>query len=117
MKSGSKKIDLDSIVTTSRIKRLKKCVETIGYYGHFSEGQDGFQALLELKQFVDELEGDVSPYGYCPHCGERSVSRERRVNGNDTCEKGHVYPSRASRCQPSKSRASAAPTAASETSE
>lgn len=33
-------------------------------------------------------------YGYCPHCGAPGKSRERRLNGNDTCEAGHVYPTR-----------------------
>lgn len=33
-------------------------------------------------------------YGYCPACGARGKQRERRINGNDTCERGHVYPSR-----------------------
>jgi len=37
-----------------------------------------------------------SPYGYCPHCHKPGVSRERRINGNDTCESGHVYPSQTS---------------------
>jgi len=32
-------------------------------------------------------------YGYCPTCGARGVQRERRLNGNDTCEQGHIYPS------------------------
>lgn len=31
--------------------------------------------------------------GYCPECGAPGVQRERRPDGNDTCEKGHVYPS------------------------
>ena len=35
-----------------------------------------------------------SLYGYCPICGEEGRSRERRPNGNDTCVKGHVYPSK-----------------------
>ncbi len=34
------------------------------------------------------------PYGFCPNCGEMGQSRERRPNGNDTCIKGCVYPSR-----------------------
>ena len=34
------------------------------------------------------------PYGYCPICGAIGVLRERRLNGNDTCENGHVYASR-----------------------
>lgn len=88
---------VDSIVTPSRIRRLRKCVETIACYGKFSDGQDGFQALLEMRQFIDELEGKLSPYGYCPHCSKPGVARERRADGNDTCESGHVYPSRSSR--------------------
>lgn len=35
----------------------------------------------------------MSGYGYCPHCGAEVASRERRLNGNDTCAAGHVYPS------------------------
>lgn len=38
----------------------------------------------------------VIDYGRCPHCGGNVVTRERRINGNDTCEDGHVYPSRSS---------------------
>ena len=33
-------------------------------------------------------------YGYCPKCGAKGKSRERRPNGNDHCEKGCVYPSK-----------------------
>lgn len=33
-------------------------------------------------------------YGYCPTCGAKGISRERRVDGNDICENGHTYPSR-----------------------
>lgn len=32
-----------------------------------------------------------SPYGYCPKCGAPGRFRERRPNGNDTCETGHTY--------------------------
>jgi len=35
-------------------------------------------------------------YGKCPICGSKGIMRERRINGNDRCEKGHVYPSRSS---------------------
>ena len=34
-----------------------------------------------------------APYGLCPHCGASGISRERRINGNDKCPNGHVYPS------------------------
>ena len=33
-------------------------------------------------------------YGYCPICGAPGYNRERRLNGNDMCEKGHKYPSK-----------------------
>lgn len=32
-------------------------------------------------------------YGTCPQCGADVISRERRLNGNDTCSAGHVFPS------------------------
>ncbi len=32
-------------------------------------------------------------YGFCPTCGAPGRTRERRPNGNDTCENGHSYPS------------------------
>ena len=35
-----------------------------------------------------------SNYGFCPTCGHPGVKRERRPDGDDTCEHGHVYPSR-----------------------
>tara|TARA_B100000745_G_scaffold82648_1_gene51585 strand:- start:14435 stop:15202 length:768 start_codon:yes stop_codon:yes gene_type:complete len=38
----------------------------------------------------------MSAYGFCPHCGLPGHTRERRINGNDTCEGGHIYPSRSS---------------------
>lgn len=33
-------------------------------------------------------------YGYCPKCNGKVISRERRMNGNDRCENGHVFPSK-----------------------
>ena len=32
-------------------------------------------------------------YGRCPICMGPGISRERRPNGNDTCHRGHNYPS------------------------
>lgn len=89
--------NLNVSLSPEGIRRIAKCVEIVDGYGHFREGQDGFQAMLEIRQFVDELEGKLSPYGYCPHCGKAGVFREARPNGNDTCEEGHVYPSRVAR--------------------
>ena len=39
------------------------------------------------------MELEESVYGYCPLCGARGITRERRPNGNDACENGHTYPS------------------------
>ncbi len=36
----------------------------------------------------------VAPYGFCPICGAKGVSRERRPDGNDRCSNGHTYPAR-----------------------
>lgn len=32
-------------------------------------------------------------YGHCPECGAIGIIRERRPDGNDTCARGHQYPS------------------------
>jgi len=29
----------------------------------------------------------------CPICGGEGISREKRMNGNDSCANGHSYPS------------------------
>jgi len=31
---------------------------------------------------------------HCPKCGAKESCRERRINGNATCENGHKYPSK-----------------------
>lgn len=53
--------------------------------------------LRQLKGYPPVIfyEGRA-PMGYCPHCKTPVVAREKRVDGNDTCEKGHFYPSSAS---------------------
>jgi len=38
--------------------------------------------------------------GFCPLCGAPGKLRERRLNGNDTCENGHVYASRDALTEP-----------------
>lgn len=88
---------LKEIATPQRIRDLARAVHTIECYGKFTQGQDGFAALLILKSFVNDLQGELSPYGYCPHCLGKGISRERRPNGNDQCENGHVYPSSVAR--------------------
>ena len=84
-------------VPVSTVKRLSTLVTIIQGYGHFYPGQDGFAALAEMKTIADGFTESLSKLGYCPHCGAAGVQRERRPNGNDTCENGHVYPSRAAR--------------------
>lgn len=34
-----------------------------------------------------------SPYGICPDCGAKGITRERRPNGFDICSNGHRYKS------------------------
>jgi hypothetical protein len=48
------KINLE--VSQDEIKRLRLYVDTISWYNHFSEGQDGYLALELLKEFVEKLE-------------------------------------------------------------
>ena len=43
-------------------------------------------------------------YGYCPTCGAPGVSRERRLNGDDKCERGHTYPSAKARKTPKRGK-------------
>jgi hypothetical protein len=53
------------------------------------------------KTIIEELQAALSViqpqldaiYGYCPKCGAKGVTRERRPNGYDTCANGHTYPS------------------------
>lgn len=87
----------DVSVPLTDIRDMQKAVKTIFGYGHFNAGQDGFQALSMLRKFFDVLASEEIPYGYCPHCGDLGVSRERTPKGNDTCASGHIYPSSAAR--------------------
>lgn len=52
-------------------------------------------ANLDGERVPDFYQGRA-PMGYCPHCSTPSISREKRPDGNDTCQKGHCYPSAAS---------------------
>lgn len=42
---------------------------------------------------IHKISETPSPYGNCPICGAPGAMRERRLNGNDRCAKGHEYPS------------------------
>ena len=55
--------------------------------------QAGHEALAEpVKQEPVAVE-QSAPYGFCPICRRAGVSRERGINGNDTCVIGHKYAS------------------------
>ena len=43
-----------------------------------------------------------APYGFCPICGSPGRLRERRLDGNDVCEKHHSYPSKDALPEPLK---------------
>lgn len=71
-------------------------------YGNGAEKVLGISTEV-LRRWKMLLENDIekrpsteetlSAYGYCPHCGNPGINRERRIDGNDTCSEGHVYPS------------------------
>ncbi len=63
------------------------------------EGGTKYQPTLEddaittLRSALEQQAEPVAVYGYCPACGAKGVTRERRPNGNDKCTNGHTYPS------------------------
>lgn len=64
------------------------------------ESKDTLDFSIRCDTFIEEARelvrqtAEPEPYGRCPICGKKGISRERRPNGNDTCEEGHVYPSK-----------------------
>ena len=73
-------------------KKLNKIVESRKESGNLVYTKQGIIAEYVIKGFKREVITKV-PYGHCPICGARSVSRERRMNGNDKCSNGCTYPS------------------------
>jgi Lar family restriction alleviation protein len=60
--------------------------------------EQNFEFLAEAVKSYNpddrrEPEQINDPYGYCPICGARGVMREKCLDGNDRCEKGHYYKS------------------------
>ena len=47
--------------------------------------------LGEEATELSVVERSSAPYGYCPTCSARGVSRERRIDGYTTCENNHKY--------------------------
>lgn len=65
--------------------------------------EESMHMIKEQATELAVLKGDPVPvffvpnaFGYCPHCDQPSISREKRPNGNDECKNGHRYPTTAS---------------------
>ena len=56
--------------------------------------QLGYDITPMLTIEVNKNGVDDAPYGYCLVCGAKGVTRERRINGKDTCANGCSYLSR-----------------------
>lgn len=87
----------DLSVSESMIREPKsKDAKSLGMNG--TEGADGGFAIPperaggEIKDRMEIPEG--KGYGTCPHCGADSIMRERRIDGNDQCRNGHMFPSK-----------------------
>lgn len=50
-------------------------------------------AHIDEKRLPHSGDQKTSTYGYCPECGAKGATRERRLNGDDICRKGHRYKS------------------------
>jgi hypothetical protein len=85
----SDKKELSEIAVLRQALRLYQLVETGLEENRFSHNE-----LDELINPLASLSKKFSPYGICPKCGGNAISRERRPDGNDKCENGHVYPSK-----------------------
>lgn len=84
------------------LQRVEKAWERVTR--NFSrEGFEGNQVTYEqVSVYMDDAlytikQEDTRTYRYCPHCDSKVTLRERRPNGNSTCESGHVFPSSAER--------------------
>ena len=65
----------------------------VGTKTWFEDGKVVTQHLTAKDIYKEPEQEPVAVYGYCPECGAKGVTRERRPNGNDKCAKGHTYPS------------------------
>jgi hypothetical protein len=73
---------------------------TIAYQSGYYDGKKA--ALAQPPLPVQPAQEPVAMYGHCPMCGAKGVNRERRLNGNDLCASGHIYPSRDSTTPPKR---------------
>ena len=70
--------------------RLCECTACLEYWTPLPDC-DAFAASGKL--IAEPVKRQTTYYGYCPICGREGVSRERGINGNDTCVIGHKYAS------------------------
>lgn len=48
---------------------------------------------IQWVEMGDSFDPKKNRLGACPHCGAPGLTRERRINGNDTCMNMHKYKS------------------------
>ena len=77
---------------TKRYDQIK--LTTIeGAHPYFIKTENDYNPSPRTKAEGEVLVHGIDIYGYCPYCAARGKSRERRLDGNDTCENGHTYKS------------------------
>lgn len=94
----------ENLKLKERINDLEKALEDLSFdcFGAFHTCAPRLEVYNRtfdvLKDTLDKPDPKPpkkdSVYGNCPICGSKGVSRERRLNGNDRCSKGHTYPSK-----------------------
>jgi hypothetical protein len=60
---------------------------------HYQGGDVAGALKAALAQVNEETQVTEAATPHCPFCRSPVASRERRPNGNDKCEQGHVFPS------------------------
>lgn len=63
--------------------------------------KEALSAPRQLSLLAEQaLKNPDAPYGYCPLCNAKGITRERRPNGYDHCANGHGYSSSKYRRKP-----------------
>jgi hypothetical protein len=79
-------------MNTDTIRKLLNCKRIIEGYGHFREGQDGYQALEIIEQELIKELVFKCPLGYCPHCEAPIIKSSMTVADAVICRSGHIIP-------------------------
>ncbi len=79
-------------VENLRVNRANKELKSM-LIGALNNARALIDNITTFPAMEDELVAE--PYGRCPMCGAPGISRERRLDGDDMCAKGHKYPSKA----------------------